>query len=398
MISIIIPNYNQERFVSKAIQSALAQTCPAGEIIVIDDGSTDNSAKIVKSFGPHIRYFWQMNKGLAGARNTGIHLSHGDYIALLDADDEWYSNYLERMIGFADQNPDASVFYCQAQAIDPQGNILPQVFGGPALPFQDLYQTLLRANFIIPSTILMRRTAVMQVGLFDQNLRSCEDWDLWLRLLPTYKIVGMNDILVKYRIHGTSLSNDPVGMQSAQRSVVEKHFGLDDGNPELWSQDKRWAFGGLYRYHALTSIQRQGNWEMGARYLVQAFKADPSLSKELHLFYELTLGNQPAGYRGSDKNLGIKENATKVMNLLDAIFQADVDGLQLLKRQVYGTACYAIGLCAYNTRHLALSRQYFQLASKYRPELLYSSKLLANWLKSWLGNRLLGKLRRPKLV
>ena len=183
-VSVIIPNYNHTRFIRAAIDSALAQTCQPREVIVVDDGSTDDSRAVVAEYGDRVRYIWQENQGLAGARNTGIRAAQGDLIGLLDADDIWYAHYLERMVALAERHPAAAVFYGAARGIDTEGNPLPQLFGGPVLPAGEIYQTLLRANFIIPSTVTFRRSVIVTAGLFDQELRSCEDWDLWLRLLP----------------------------------------------------------------------------------------------------------------------------------------------------------------------------------------------------------------------
>lgn len=385
-VTIVIPNYNQEQFISQAIQSALSQTMPADEIIVIDDGSTDGSSDVIKGFGDRIRYIWQENKGLAGARNTGIRAAQGELIALLDADDEWLPTYLEKMVGLANHNPEASVYYCRAQAIDVEGRPLPQIFGGPPLLPEVLYNTLLRANFIIPSTILMRRSIVIQAGLFDQGLRSCEDWDLWLRLLPTHKIIGINDILVCYRIHGSSLSTNPAGMQRATRLVVEKHFGADDGNPETWSPDKRRAYGGMYRYHTITSILRQGDWKGGAQYLIEAFKIDPSLSKDLGLYYDLALGTQPPGYRATNEKLTFNDNIKRVNSLLDVVFHKSLGiNNENLRRKAYGTANYAMGLLAYNLDQRKLCRRLFLSAIVFRPELFINQQLVGNLIKSNLS-------------
>ena len=111
------------------------------------------------------------------------------------------------MVGLTDRYPEAVVYYCQARCMDVDGHDLPRVLGGPVRPPDKIYQTLLRSNFLIPSTILLNRSVVFEVGLFDQSLRSCEDWDLWLRLLPKHKFIGTIDCLVRYRLHEFSLSD-----------------------------------------------------------------------------------------------------------------------------------------------------------------------------------------------
>jgi glycosyltransferase involved in cell wall biosynthesis len=396
-VSIIIPLYNQSTYIGESIQSALDQTFRDFEVIVVDDGSTDGSSEVIKGFGDHIRCIRQENKGLAGARNTGILAARGEFIALLDADDEWLPTYLERMVALANQEPEASSYYCQAQAIDVDGNELPQIFGGPALHPEKLYHALLRANFIIPSTILMCRSVVVEAGLFDQGLRSCEDWDLWLRLLPTHKIVGIDDVLVRYRIHGSSLSTNPAGMQKAIRAVVEKHFGMGDEKPEEWTFEKRRAFGGMYRYYAISSIQRKGDWEAGALYLGKALIADPSLSEDLNTFYEFILGAQPAGYRGSSQYIDVKQNKSRLISAFGNVLKlSQFQSLQKQKRRLLSNIYYATGLVLYNSGQRRLSRSYFLHAVQLHPRLLSDPLLITDVLKSFLSRKTLNGLKKYK--
>jgi glycosyltransferase involved in cell wall biosynthesis len=394
-VSIVIPNYNQMHYLRSSIQSVLNQTYKNFEIVIIDDGSTDDSKSVISGFGDRVRCIYQENKGLAGARNTGIHAARGELIGLLDADDEWMPSYLERMVSFANANPEAAVYYCRAQAMDANGDPLPQIFGGPPVPPDQLYHTLLRANFIIPSTILMIKSAITQAGLFDPDLRSLEDWDLWLRLLPTHRIIGIDDILVKYRIHGSSLSTNVSGMQNAIRLVVEKHFGLDDGKPEEWSADKHRAYGGMYRYQCLTNIQRMGNWEASIQHFIKGINVDPSLSKDLDFFYELALGMQPAGYRGSCFHIDFYSNTQKIKNLIDEIFcNSPLSNNYELSRNTRGTANFAIGLLAYNLCYRTLCRRYLFMALFYRPDLLRNKALIGDLIKSLFNLIFIHKVRR----
>ncbi len=394
MISVIIPNFNNGHYLGNAIQSVLSQTYNNFEIIVIDDGSTDNSRQVVGSFGNKVRYIWQENKGLAGARNTGILAAQGELVGLLDADDEWLPGYLENMLLLAHRFPNAAVYYCSAQGIDAEGNELPQIFGGPTRQPEGLYQTLLRANFLIPSTILMRRSIILDVGLFDRSLRSCEDWDLWLRILPSHEIVGTNECLVRYRIHGNSLSTNPANMQNAVRLVIEKHFGVDDGKLDTWSQNKRRAYGGVYRYHVLTSIQRQSDWQAGAVYLQRALLTDSTLAVDIDLFYELAFGTQPSGYRGTTHYLDLEQTAKLVLNMLDSVFNA-IDPIQHpLQKKAFGTANYAIGLVAYNTGNRNLSRSFLSKALFFRPDLWLDRRVIGNLIKSFLSMSLITSIKK----
>ncbi len=185
-------------YLGEAVQSVLDQTYRDFEVIVVDDGSSDNCREVAACFGNQIRYIWQANQGLGGARNTGILAADGDLIGLLDADDQWRSTFLETMVSLADQWSDAAIYYCCAQGMDAGGHDVAQDFGGPARKPEEMQDVLLRANFLIPSTVVMRRSTVVQVGLFEQSNRAihgCEDWDLWLRIVPEHRFIGTSDCL-----------------------------------------------------------------------------------------------------------------------------------------------------------------------------------------------------------
>lgn len=398
-VSVIIPAYNQARYLKQAIDSVLAQTYRDFEIIVVDDGSTDDTAAIAAAYGGQIHYIYQENRGLAGARNTGIRAAQGELIGLLDSDDIWLPNYLKAMVKLANQYPTAVVYFCQARCIDVEGNDLPQIVGGKEFIPEALLSEMLLSNFIIPSTVTLRRSVVVDVGLFDASLRSCEDWDMWLRLLPEHEFAFTNEILVRYRVHESSLSANPTGMQQAKRSVVEKHYGLDDGDFATWSQEKRLAYGGLYRYYLLTSVQRQQNWQSGVDYLSRALLIDPSLAEDTSLFYELAVSSQPLGYRNVLEELDLEPNAKRIINLLESVFVKTGDSrLNSLKRKTYGTFYYALGLAAYNSGKLSISRSFFLKALWYRPGHFCSRLLMGNLVKSFLGNTLLSKVRQFRIV
>jgi glycosyltransferase involved in cell wall biosynthesis len=397
-VSVIIPNYNHAQYVSAAIQSVLSQTYRSFEIIVVDDGSTDNSREIVAQFGDQVRYIWQENHGLGGARNTGIRASTSEFIGLLDADDQWQPGYLEQMLRMAEQHPDAAVFYCRAQGMDVKGDDLPQIFGGPVAPPGQIYPQLLRANFLIPSTVLIRRSVLTTVGLFEQTLRAihgCEDWDLWLRIAPDYAIIGTSASLVRYRLHANTFSANPTRMQTAVRTVIEKHFGADDGQWQSWSSEKRRAYGGVYRYHALTSVQRQCDWPAAALYLRQALQADPTLASDLDLFYDLALGAQPSGFRGAAHQLTLQANAHQLDATLATVFDLATTSLpEQVRTQTYGTAYLALGLVAYNSDELGLSRRFLSKALWAKPMLWRDRRVIGNLLKSLAGKTGLGRLRQ----
>ncbi|MDJ0753650.1 MAG: glycosyltransferase [Ardenticatenaceae bacterium] len=391
-VTVIIPNYNHSHYLEEAIQSVLCQSYPAFEIIVVDDGSTDCCGEVVSRFKKSVRYIWQENRGLAGARNTGIYAAQGEWIGLLDADDCWQPGYLASMVDLIQTHPQAAVFYCQTRCMDECGAELPQVLGGPVISPEAMRSTLIRANFLIPSTILMRRAIVLEAGLFDQQLRSCEDWDLWLRLLPEQRFIGHSAVLGRYRQHGLSLSKNLDGMHRAAQAVVEKHFGLDDGRFQQWPLEKRRAYGGLYQYQLLTHIQRNNDWERAESCLCRALQADPTLATHPGLFYDLALGNQPVGYRGTSQYLNLADNAQKIQVLLDNTFRSGRSSIQRLRPLAWGTAYFALGMVANHTGQPGLSRSFYWRALRHRPNLWRNRLVIGAFLKPLLSQK-----RRQKI-
>jgi hypothetical protein len=313
----------------------------------------------------------------------------------LDSDDEWLPQYLAKMVQFAREDPGAAVYYCCAQSMDKDGKKLPQVLGCNPHQNDQLLDSIIRANFLIPSTVMMNYAVIKSDELFDIDFRRLQDKEMWVRLLKQgYYFRCLAEVLVKYRIHAESLSVDIHSGRQASMAFSVKHFGSDDGKPESWTRHKRLAFGGTYRHHGLGAIRRQNNWQESAFYLRKAFECDPTLANDLEIFYQLALGAQPLGYRDSNEKIDLEGNARKTMSLLDEMFQVASPGLQSLRRQVYGMACYAIGLCAFNKGDYQFSRKYLGLAGKYQPARWLSFDLTSRWIKSWLGNHWITKLRQ----
>jgi glycosyltransferase involved in cell wall biosynthesis len=190
VVSVVIPTYNYGRFVTAAVDSVLAQTRPADEIIVIDDGSTDDTRDRLAGCRDRITYVYQANQGLPAARNTGIRAARGDLIAFLDSDDLWHPRKLEAQLAVLAGTPALGLVAADSVA-DFRGE-WPAVGDPAALPTRPvtLRDILVRSRFG-PSSVLARRACFDAVGLFDPDLRSAEDRDMWLRIaarFPTVKV------------------------------------------------------------------------------------------------------------------------------------------------------------------------------------------------------------------
>jgi glycosyltransferase involved in cell wall biosynthesis len=207
-VSVIIPTYNYGRFLSDCINSVLRQTYRNTEIIIVDDGSSDNTADVVKKFKNTIKYLYQDNKGLSAARNTGLRVASGEYIQFLDSDDLLGRDAIEKKTMFLQINEGLDIAVCCNRlysSLKTDGT--PKTCGRWFLPRGNLSTHLMYSNIAPPHAFLLRRDVVEQVGFFDESLRACEDYDYWLRCaklgyIPHYCDQGR----VFYRRHPSSMS------------------------------------------------------------------------------------------------------------------------------------------------------------------------------------------------
>jgi GT2 family glycosyltransferase len=204
LVSVVIPTFNRCHLVQQALDSVLAQTFNDLEIIVVDDGSTDGTDQALTQYGDRIRYVWQENQGESAARNHGIALAKGRYIAFLDSDDLWRPDKLTRQIALLERSADIGLVFCQAQMIDERGWVIPgPPIGAESEHVRPDFENLCRRNFIAPSTVVMRRTLLDATGGFDETIRYGEDWDLWLRCALVSQLQGVHEPLASVRIHSS---------------------------------------------------------------------------------------------------------------------------------------------------------------------------------------------------
>lgn len=229
-IDVVIPVYNGERFILQALFSVAQQTYPPDRIIVVDDGSTDNTPELVRGFKTDIpvEYVRKSNGGLSSARNAGISMCIGDFIAFLDADDEWYPEKLEEQINVFQKSDlqNLGVVYCGYNIIDENGNRTDKYFVLELDPSirGNVFDRLLEANKIAGSGsgVLVRRESFEKVGGFDESLRACEDWDMWLRLAEYYEFDFASKELVKIRRHHGNMQRDTMHMFANVLMFYEK--------------------------------------------------------------------------------------------------------------------------------------------------------------------------------
>lgn len=236
-VSVVIPAFNAQQYIGSAIDSALAQEGCEIEVIVVDDGSSDNTAEVVEAYTDRVRYVKQANAGPAAARNLGVSLSTSDWIAFLDADDTWVSGKLQAQLKAASDG-NADVVYSNLLNSGDCDSVA-QTRSTKELPRGDIFEQLLYDNFIPLSSVLMRRQLLVDVGGFREDLLGTEDWDLWMRLASEgvlFEVV--NEPLITYQWRADSLSKDHERMKLLREHTVQLALDTLRGRKVGWVKRK----------------------------------------------------------------------------------------------------------------------------------------------------------------
>lgn len=206
-VSVIISTHNRENLIRGAIDSCLNQSFKDLEIIVVDDGSTDNTKEVLKGYGSSICYIYQEQRGRAEARNRGIKLARGEYIAFLDDDDLWLPQKLEKQVKFLDANPAIGLAHTFVELVDAQNCLLKEAtekllqLYKKAAKTGYTYATMSRSCVMFTSTVIVRKECFDRIGDFDPRTETFEDWDFYLRFALEYHIGTIPEPLVRFRIH-----------------------------------------------------------------------------------------------------------------------------------------------------------------------------------------------------
>lgn len=199
-VSVIIPTFNRATFVTEAIESVLAQTYRDYEIIVVDDGSTDNTQQVLAAYKDKIRYIYQENLGLSSARNTGITNAKGKYIALLDSDDLWLPNKLEEQVQILEDNEDTAFVYSNFVFVNETGDFIKVGRKAKTFVSGHILKNLLLSNTVLyPSTWLVKKSCLEDVGFFNTEFKRSEEREMEIRIARKYKMHGIEEPLAKIR-------------------------------------------------------------------------------------------------------------------------------------------------------------------------------------------------------
>jgi glycosyltransferase involved in cell wall biosynthesis len=256
----VIPAYNAEKYLEETLASVRAQTFSDYEILVVDDGSTDRTVQIASDYDD-VQLLLQPNRGSSAARNTGIRVARGTYVAFLDADDIWFPSKLEKQVAYLQAHPRIEWSYTDALVFDmPTGRTICRIGQRIRLHDGEILRPLLLRSFIPSATPVVKKTALVEAGLFDESRerRFAEDWSMWLRIAERHPVKLIDEPLARIRMHASNRSRlaDPFERYRSARAILEQIMERNPG-----------AAAGV-RLRALTNIAISA----GLRYLHNAVR------------------------------------------------------------------------------------------------------------------------------
>jgi glycosyltransferase involved in cell wall biosynthesis len=275
LVSVIIPTHNRARLVARAIESVLNQTYKHLEIIVVDDASTDNTKEVIAGYDdPRISYLLnERNIKAPASRNRGIKIAKGQYISFLDDDDELLPQKIEKQVSkFLEAKKNVGVVYCgycfvTADSGDTLNATYPKYKG-------NVYSEMLLSCLMASHTLLIKKESFEMAGLFDEDLPSCQDWDMWIRLSKITDFDFIPEALAKVYVHGSQISTDLSAKIRARTAILQKYEKELEQNPDILCYH-------LKRLGVLHFIA--GEYATGRKYIIDALKIKPTeMNSYLH--------------------------------------------------------------------------------------------------------------------
>lgn len=372
-VSVLIPSYNLAHYLVHALRSVISQSYSDWEAIVIDDGSTDDTQKVAAQFDdPRIRFIYQENQGLSAARNTGLREANSDIIALLDADDIWMEDYLEKMLAPLDNKPDAVAVYCGFQYIDENGTDvgIPSLKVVPPDEFREYFA--MNGNWLVPSGVVFRKVVAQEEGCFDESLRAVEDAYLWSKMSYRGPFVGVPQPLVGYRRHASNMSSDPQRMVSSNYKILEKYHGPPQGDSLTWTERKKYVYTKYFRSAAIRYLAF-GDVQMCAYFFLRMQEVTPEAGTEIGTWRSLARVHLPIEIRNAPDTIEWESAERDVSGLLAELEKMRAGSIILDERysMIAGSAYLALADEAFRGGEYNLGNKWMWLALKNHVGLLF---------------------------
>lgn len=392
IVSIIVPTHNRAKFLKLAVESVLAQTFSDWELIVVDDGSSDNTRQIVESVQDHrLRYLYQESSERSAARNFGVRIAQGKFLVFLDDDDLLRADMIQRALKEF-ENPEVAVVYSALKLIDEQGQEFPQV---PICNKAEgnVFRQLLVESFMVHAP-LASRECVVDAGSFDEKLTACEDWDLWIRVAAEkreFKVIG--EPLVSYRLHDSNTILDLDRMEASATFVLQRAL-------QKWSTEtfefREEALGRLYLRH---SIKRAGagQIERAARFFASGIHIYPSLLEDTNTYYQVLCASQPDGYKGTSEHLDLEYGERFAGASLDETFASPDLDLGMNKSQAWSKTYETLGKLYYSAGRMRTSRRFMLKAIRTNQALIKEPKTLFQVGKTFIPPVAIQSFRNSKM-
>lgn len=282
LVSVIVPAFNCEKYISEALDSIIRQDYPAMEILVVDDGSTDSTPEILQSYADTVTILQQINSGSAVARNRGMQTANGKYVAFLDSDDIWLEGKLRSQVDFLEENSEYGAVFTdwvcwhpdnsgnfQRRRFEEEEPILKRSFSGW------LFKDLVDDCIMWTGTVLIRREVYEKIGLFDRTLRRGQDYDYWLRIAEHFQAHKLDRVYAVYRMHDESITHKPkpINYQYRVLAAAISNHRQSSGNPQYL--ERRFVEGRLAKccftfayqhYHAGSTWEALKSFLLSLRY------------------------------------------------------------------------------------------------------------------------------------
>lgn len=284
-ISVVVASYNAASYLPYALQSVLDQSYPDWEVIIVDDGSTDDTREIVERFMPafsgRLRYSYQENRGVSPARNATLEHVTGEFIALLDADDIWLPHRLARQLAVLDAQSNIGLIHGKVARINARNEVIEYPPPPPAKYLSGKIASHLytRRAHILSPTVTLRSSCLEQVGRFDEQMSATEDRDLWFRIAQCYEVAYLPEILAHYRISPNSLTRSWERMYKAQLYFALKHYESGACNRRIYRE----AVGNIYRERGDVIFKNGGRRESLSWY-ARAAIISPATPENIYMF------------------------------------------------------------------------------------------------------------------